>query len=158
MRVSRLGGCLAWGWDTLTSWQSGRQWKIRHRSLTTIVTSYILFRLPALVWLLENVYPTLPATLALPLRAMSTRPQWLSSLTQHGSKPPYLLKFRSSKGFIISTVALAVFTVIFSVFFLHFRPTLRSFAQVNAGVQKLTEKGHVFICCHCASDSIRITK
>lgn len=89
---------------------------------------------------------------------MSTRPQWLSSLTQHGSKPPYLLKFRSSKGFIIATVSSAVFAVIFSVFFLHFRPTLRYFAQVNARVQKLTEKGHVSIRCHCAGDSIRITE
>jgi hypothetical protein len=39
------------------------------------------------------------------------KPAWLLSLTQHGSKPPYLLKFRSSDGFIIGTVALAVFTV-----------------------------------------------
>jgi hypothetical protein len=28
-----------------------------------------------------------------------------------GSKPPFMLKFRSSDGFIIATVALAVFTV-----------------------------------------------
>lgn len=32
---------------------------------------------------------------------------------QHSSKPPYLLKFRSSKGFIIATVALAVFADMF---------------------------------------------
>ncbi|KAF2820459.1 MFS transporter-like protein [Ophiobolus disseminans] len=41
------------------------------------------------------------------------RPQWLSSLTQHGSKPPFLLKYRSSNGFIIGTVSLAVFTDMF---------------------------------------------
>lgn len=39
------------------------------------------------------------------------RPKWLSSLTQHSEKPPAMLKFRSSDGFIIGTVALAVFTV-----------------------------------------------
>ena len=36
---------------------------------------------------------------------------WFASLTQQGTKPPYLLKFRSSERFIIGTVALAVFTV-----------------------------------------------
>lgn len=41
------------------------------------------------------------------------RPKWLASLTQHGSKPPYMLKFRSSDGFIVGTIALAVFTVSF---------------------------------------------
>ncbi|KAF2246643.1 MFS transporter-like protein [Trematosphaeria pertusa] len=41
------------------------------------------------------------------------RPAWLSSLTQHGSKPPYLLRCRSSDAFIIGTVALAVFTDMF---------------------------------------------
>lgn len=41
------------------------------------------------------------------------RPDWLLSLTQHGSKPPWLLKYRSSDGFIIGTVALAVFTDMF---------------------------------------------
>lgn len=41
------------------------------------------------------------------------RPDWLLSLTQHGSKPPWLLKFRSSDGFIIGTVSLAVFTDMF---------------------------------------------
>ncbi|KAF2260238.1 MFS transporter-like protein [Lojkania enalia] len=41
------------------------------------------------------------------------RPGWLLSLTQHGEKPPYLLKCRSSEGFIIGTVALAVFTDMF---------------------------------------------
>jgi MFS family permease len=39
------------------------------------------------------------------------RPKWLSSLTQHGTKPPFMLKFRSSDGFIIGTISLAVFTV-----------------------------------------------
>ncbi|KAF2115128.1 MFS transporter-like protein [Lophiotrema nucula] len=38
------------------------------------------------------------------------KPGWLLSLTQHGSKAPYLLKQRSSEGFVIGTVALAVFT------------------------------------------------
>ncbi|KAF1831192.1 MFS general substrate transporter [Decorospora gaudefroyi] len=38
---------------------------------------------------------------------------WLSLLTQHGSKPPFLLKFRSSDGFIIFTVSLATFTDMF---------------------------------------------
>ncbi|KAH7357555.1 MFS transporter-like protein [Pyrenochaeta sp. MPI-SDFR-AT-0127] len=42
-----------------------------------------------------------------------TRPKWLSSLTQHGSKPPFMLKVRSSDGFIIGTIALAVFTDMF---------------------------------------------
>ncbi|KAF1851290.1 MFS general substrate transporter [Cucurbitaria berberidis CBS 394.84] len=41
------------------------------------------------------------------------RPSWLSSLTQHGSDPPYMLQLRSSDGFIIGTVALAVFTDMF---------------------------------------------
>jgi hypothetical protein len=41
------------------------------------------------------------------------KPAWLLSLTQHGSKPPYLLKYRSSNAFIIGTVALAVFTDMF---------------------------------------------
>ncbi|KAF2476152.1 MFS general substrate transporter [Lindgomyces ingoldianus] len=41
------------------------------------------------------------------------RPAWFSSLTQHGEKPPWLLKYRSSEGFIIGTVALAVFTDMF---------------------------------------------
>ncbi|KAF2032926.1 MFS transporter-like protein [Setomelanomma holmii] len=41
------------------------------------------------------------------------RPRLLSSLTRHGSKPPYMLKLRSSDGFIIGTVALAVFTDMF---------------------------------------------
>ncbi|KAJ8108694.1 hypothetical protein OPT61_g7992 [Boeremia exigua] len=41
------------------------------------------------------------------------RPNWLASLTQHGEKPPAMLKFRSSEGFIIGTVALAVFTDMF---------------------------------------------
>ncbi|KAF2656926.1 MFS general substrate transporter [Lophiostoma macrostomum CBS 122681] len=41
------------------------------------------------------------------------KPAWLLSLTQHGSKPPYLLTYRSSDGFIIGTVALAVFTDMF---------------------------------------------
>jgi MFS family permease len=39
------------------------------------------------------------------------RPKWLAILTQHGEKPPAMLKSRSSDGFIIGTVALAVFTV-----------------------------------------------
>ncbi|KAJ4292708.1 hypothetical protein N0V90_009371 [Kalmusia sp. IMI 367209] len=38
------------------------------------------------------------------------RPEWLKSLTQHGSTPPYLLKYRSSEAFIITTIALAIFT------------------------------------------------
>jgi hypothetical protein len=38
---------------------------------------------------------------------------WLSWLTQHGSKPPYLLKYRSSERFITWTIALAVFTDLF---------------------------------------------
>ncbi|KAJ4350904.1 hypothetical protein N0V95_004298 [Ascochyta clinopodiicola] len=33
------------------------------------------------------------------------RPKWLASLTQHSEKPPAMLKFRSSDGFIIGTVA-----------------------------------------------------
>ena len=41
------------------------------------------------------------------------KPAWLSSFTQHGSEPPYLLKFRSSEKFIVGTVALAVFTDMF---------------------------------------------
>ncbi|KAF2627672.1 MFS transporter-like protein [Macroventuria anomochaeta] len=41
------------------------------------------------------------------------RPKWLASLTQHSEKPPAMLKFRSSDGFIIGTVALAVFTDMF---------------------------------------------
>ncbi|KAJ4407716.1 hypothetical protein N0V91_003686 [Didymella pomorum] len=41
------------------------------------------------------------------------RPKWLASLTQHGDNPPAMLKFRSSDGFIIGTVALAVFTDMF---------------------------------------------
>ncbi|KAF1914367.1 MFS transporter-like protein [Ampelomyces quisqualis] len=41
------------------------------------------------------------------------RAPWLSSLTQHGSKPPIMLKFRSSNGFIIGTISLAVFTDMF---------------------------------------------
>ncbi|KAF2681061.1 MFS general substrate transporter [Lentithecium fluviatile CBS 122367] len=41
------------------------------------------------------------------------RPAWLVSLTQHGEKPPWLLKYRSSDGFIIGTVSLAVFTDMF---------------------------------------------
>lgn len=43
------------------------------------------------------------------------RPKWLSSLTQHGSEPPFMLKFRSSDGFIIGTISLAVFTVCVSL-------------------------------------------
>ncbi|KAF7569063.1 AraJ, Arabinose efflux permease [Pyrenophora tritici-repentis] len=42
-----------------------------------------------------------------------TRPTWLAVLTQHGEKPPFMLKFRSSDGFIIGTVSLAVFTDMF---------------------------------------------
>ncbi|ORY15743.1 major facilitator superfamily domain-containing protein [Clohesyomyces aquaticus] len=42
-----------------------------------------------------------------------SRPVWLSLLTQHGENPPWLLKYRSSEGFIIGTVALAVFTDMF---------------------------------------------
>ncbi|PVH94365.1 MFS general substrate transporter [Periconia macrospinosa] len=34
-------------------------------------------------------------------------------LTQHGNKPPWLLKYRSSEGFIVATVSLAVFTDMF---------------------------------------------
>ncbi|OAK97631.1 MFS transporter-like protein [Phaeosphaeriaceae sp. SRC1lsM3a] len=41
------------------------------------------------------------------------RPQWLSVLTQHGDKPPFMLKYRSSDAFIIGTIALAVFTDMF---------------------------------------------
>ncbi|KAJ4331566.1 hypothetical protein N0V87_009067 [Didymella glomerata] len=41
------------------------------------------------------------------------RPKWLASLTQHSDNPPAMLKFRSSDGFIIGTVALAVFTDMF---------------------------------------------
>ncbi|KAJ4988122.1 MFS amine [Stagonosporopsis vannaccii] len=41
------------------------------------------------------------------------RPKWLASLTHHGDEPPAMLKFRSSDGFIIGTVALAVFTDMF---------------------------------------------
>ena len=43
--------------------------------------------------------------------SIMARPKWLAILTQHGEKPPAMLKFRSSDGFIIGTVALAVFTV-----------------------------------------------
>ncbi|CAN9376943.1 unnamed protein product [Alternaria alternata] len=38
---------------------------------------------------------------------------WLSSLTNHGSKPPFMLKVRSSDAFIIGTISLAVFTDMF---------------------------------------------
>jgi hypothetical protein len=41
------------------------------------------------------------------------KPAWLLSLTQHGSQPPFLLRYRSSDAFIIGTIALAVFTDIF---------------------------------------------
>lgn len=41
------------------------------------------------------------------------RPKWLQSFTQHGTKPPYLLKYRSSEGFIIATISLAIFTDMF---------------------------------------------
>ncbi|KAH6642984.1 major facilitator superfamily domain-containing protein [Boeremia exigua] len=41
------------------------------------------------------------------------RPGWLASLTHHSEKPPAWLKFRSSDGFIIGTVSLAVFTDMF---------------------------------------------
>ncbi|KAF2751370.1 MFS general substrate transporter [Sporormia fimetaria CBS 119925] len=41
------------------------------------------------------------------------RPAWLLKLTQHGDKPPFLLKYRSSNVFIVTTVALAVFTDLF---------------------------------------------
>ncbi|KAL1612907.1 hypothetical protein SLS60_001137 [Paraconiothyrium brasiliense] len=41
------------------------------------------------------------------------RPKWLQSFTQHGTKPPYLLKYRSSEAFIIATIALAIFTDMF---------------------------------------------
>jgi hypothetical protein len=36
---------------------------------------------------------------------------WLASLTQHGEKPPWMLRYRSSEGFIVGTISLAVFTV-----------------------------------------------
>ncbi|KAF2638355.1 MFS general substrate transporter, partial [Massarina eburnea CBS 473.64] len=42
-----------------------------------------------------------------------TRPAWLSWATQHGEKAPYLVKYRSSEGFIVGTVSLAVFTDMF---------------------------------------------
>ncbi|KAF1974196.1 MFS transporter-like protein [Bimuria novae-zelandiae CBS 107.79] len=38
------------------------------------------------------------------------RPLWLQSLTQQGTTPPYLLKYRSSEAFIVATIALAIFT------------------------------------------------
>ncbi|CAN9202652.1 unnamed protein product [Alternaria alternata] len=38
---------------------------------------------------------------------------WLSSLMNHGSKPPFMLKVRSSDAFIIGTISLAVFTDMF---------------------------------------------
>ncbi|CAN9400481.1 unnamed protein product [Alternaria alternata] len=38
---------------------------------------------------------------------------WLSSLTNHGSKPPFMLKVRSSDAFIVGTISLAVFTDMF---------------------------------------------
>ncbi|RMZ67379.1 vesicular amine transporter [Pyrenophora seminiperda CCB06] len=41
------------------------------------------------------------------------RPTWLAILTQHDKKPPFMLAFRSSDGFIITTVSLAVFTDMF---------------------------------------------
>ncbi|KAH3949204.1 hypothetical protein HBI56_103080 [Parastagonospora nodorum] len=41
------------------------------------------------------------------------RPQWLSSFTHHGTKPPIFLKYRSSDAFIIGTISLAVFTDMF---------------------------------------------
>ncbi|CAO2658160.1 Nn.00g074200.m01.CDS01 [Neocucurbitaria sp. VM-36] len=41
------------------------------------------------------------------------RPKWLSSLTQQSPNKPMMLKLRSSDGFIIGTVALAVFTDMF---------------------------------------------
>ncbi|KAF2812895.1 MFS general substrate transporter [Mytilinidion resinicola] len=42
-----------------------------------------------------------------------SRPAWLSSLTQHRSKPPMFLKIRSSEPFIICTITLAIFTDMF---------------------------------------------
>lgn len=38
------------------------------------------------------------------------RPKWLQSLTQQGDQRPYLLEYRSSEAFIITTIALAIFT------------------------------------------------
>lgn len=40
-------------------------------------------------------------------------PKWLQRFTQHGTKPPYLLQYRSSEAFIIATIALAIFTDMF---------------------------------------------
>ena len=73
-----------------------------------------------------------------------TRPKWLAMLTQHGEKPPFMLQFRSSDGFIIGTVSLAVFTVCT----LDFR---RWFAQDGGADSKL---GHVSVWRHCARRSI----
>ena len=50
------------------------------------------------------------------VRSKITRPAWLSWFTQRGSDPPFMLKYRSSDGFIIGTVALAVFTVWLSAY------------------------------------------
>lgn len=44
-------------------------------------------------------------------RSKMAWPAWLSWFAQRGSDPPFMLKYRSSDGFIIGTVALAVFTV-----------------------------------------------
>jgi hypothetical protein len=41
------------------------------------------------------------------------KPQWFSSLTQHGTKPPFLLNLRSADWFINGTISLAVFTDMF---------------------------------------------
>jgi hypothetical protein len=69
------------------------------------------------------------------------RPTWLSTLTQHGSRPPFMLKVRSSDGFIIVTISLAVFTV----------RTL----NFSTKAKELTMAGHVSVRRHCTCHSFR---
>jgi hypothetical protein len=71
------------------------------------------------------------------------RPTWLSILTQHGSKPPFMLKVRSSDAFIIGTVSLAVFTV----------RTLYPASYPHG----LIKEGHVPIRCHSTCHPLRHT-
>jgi hypothetical protein len=81
-------------------------------------------------------------TIAKPDMAKSS---WLSSLTNHGSKPPFMLKARSSDAFIIGTVSLAAFTVSFHVRYSHCKD------------KKLIQEGHVPVWRHRACHTIRNT-
>ena len=83
-----------------------------------------------------------------------TRPKWLVILTQHGEQPPAMLKFRSSDGFIIGTVALAVFTVSMSEMKLDCLVELQSVITYSY----FFVIGYVFVRSNCSSDSVRSTK